>query len=295
MKQIGFIGQFGYQALPFLAGEGGGRASYVAQAVHFNGTVTLANASLSTSSVSVLSWAGWFKGAMAPNDGALVCTGGSGFTCQLNGEGCLIISLASESGRTGVITDLITDEVWHHVLFCGRTDAEMPETNVLVVVVDGVVIDAEKTYGGLGPFEIDLGAFPIFIGSDGDGNGPLIVDVADLWFAPGVSLLDGGTIPLGTIRKFIDAEGKPVDLGVDGSTPTGTAPAMFFSGDAIGFASNKGTGGVFILTGTLIDADASEPVQVGGGGGGALEWLLAAGAWNDTGVWDDAAVWKDTL
>jgi hypothetical protein len=37
------------------------------------------------------------------------------------------------------------------------------------------------------------------------------------------------------------------------------------------------------------------PFLAGGGGGGALEWLLAAGAWNDTGVWDDAAVWKDTL
>lgn len=32
-------------------------------------------------------------------------------------------------------------------------------------------------------------------------------------------------------RKFIDASGEPVDLGSDGSTPTGTQPLWFWGGD----------------------------------------------------------------
>jgi hypothetical protein len=28
-------------------------------------------------------------------------------------------------------------------------------------------------------------------------------------------------------------------------------------------------------------------------GPGGPAWILANGAWNDTGVWDDAADWKD--
>lgn len=58
-------------------------------------------------------------------------------------------------------------------------------------------------------------------------------------------------------RKFIDVSGNPVDLGADGSTPTGTAPLVYFSRrtgdtpDAI--AVNRGTGGAFTLTGTLAD------------------------------------------
>lgn len=44
-------------------------------------------------------------------------------------------------------------------------------------------------------------------------------------------------------RKFISASGKPVDLGADGSTPTGTAPLIYLSGAAASFATNKGSGG----------------------------------------------------
>ena len=62
-------------------------------------------------------------------------------------------------------------------------------------------------------------------------------------------------------RKFISASGKPVNLGSDGSLPTGTSPIIFFDlapGDAVStFASNKGTGGGFTLTGSLVEASTS--------------------------------------
>ena len=59
-------------------------------------------------------------------------------------------------------------------------------------------------------------------------------------------------------RKFIDAAGKPVDLGSDGSTPTGTASLIFFSGETDSWHTNKGSGGGFTETGALTDA-ASTP------------------------------------
>lgn len=59
-------------------------------------------------------------------------------------------------------------------------------------------------------------------------------------------------------RKFIDASGNPVDLGVDGSVPTGRPPIIFlknYSGDsASAFATNRGSGGNFTITGSLDSA-----------------------------------------
>lgn len=62
-------------------------------------------------------------------------------------------------------------------------------------------------------------------------------------------------------RKFISADGKPVNLGIDGSLPTGTAPIVFFHLDPAeapaDFATNRGTGGSFSITGTLTAGSSS--------------------------------------
>lgn len=58
-------------------------------------------------------------------------------------------------------------------------------------------------------------------------------------------------------RKFISDAGKPVDLGVDGSTPTGTQPLIYLSGPTVDWHTNKGTGEGFTETGELTDATDS--------------------------------------
>jgi hypothetical protein len=62
-------------------------------------------------------------------------------------------------------------------------------------------------------------------------------------------------------RKFITTSGKPAYLGADGSIPTGTAPIMYHhldNGEAVAnFATNRGTGGNFTITGTLDTASTS--------------------------------------
>lgn len=55
-------------------------------------------------------------------------------------------------------------------------------------------------------------------------------------------------------RKFISEYGKPVSLGTNGETPTGTTPVAFFDGDSSTFQNNKGSGGNPILYGSLTNS-----------------------------------------
>lgn len=62
-------------------------------------------------------------------------------------------------------------------------------------------------------------------------------------------------------RKFIGADGKPVDLGATGETPTGTAALVYLHLDdgetATNLAINRGTGGNFTVTGALATCASS--------------------------------------
>ena len=82
-------------------------------------------------------------------------------------------------------------------------------------------------------------------------------EVADLWFDPTYMDITDSANRL----KFIDGDGKPVDLGDDGSEPTGSSPVLYQSKregeDADDFATNKGTGGDITLTGPLADGSSS--------------------------------------
>lgn len=60
-----------------------------------------------------------------------------------------------------------------------------------------------------------------------------------------------------TRLKFRNAGGKPVNLGSDGSIPTGGSPIQYFSGATVDWHTNKGTGGGFTENGTLTTASTS--------------------------------------
>lgn len=89
------------------------------------------------------------------------------------------------------------------------------------------------------------------VGAIPAGTGKLTGDLADLWIAPGV-YIDFSVEA--NRRLFIDAGGKPVDLGSDGSTPTGTAPLMFFTNPTATWHTNAGSGGGFTENGAITDA-----------------------------------------
>lgn len=91
--------------------------------------------------------------------------------------------------------------------------------------------------------------------------------VATTGISPGAQLFDGGLAELwfdttyidlsveANRRKFIDADGKPVNLGDTGELPTGSAPLIYLRVEdgaaASTFATNLGTGGNFSITGSL--------------------------------------------
>ena len=96
------------------------------------------------------------------------------------------------------------------------------------------------------------------IGALVGGTSKLNGCIADFYYAPNqyldFSIADNR-------RKFISADGKPVNLGTDGSLPTGTAPIIYFHLDPAeapaDFATNRGTGGNFSITGALTAGSTS--------------------------------------
>lgn len=94
------------------------------------------------------------------------------------------------------------------------------------------------------------------VGARSDSSLKFNGDLADLYINFGESLdLSNST----NRRKFISAGLAPVDLGVDGSTPTGTAPIIYQHGSTASWHTNDGTGGGFTLNGTLTDAGSNPP------------------------------------
>jgi hypothetical protein len=93
-----------------------------------------------------------------------------------------------------------------------------------------------------------------WIGTDNTTTPRGDFDIADLWHAR--TRIDLSVEA--NRRKFRSAAGKPVNLGSDGSTPTGSAPLIYQSGSVAAWHTNKGSGGGFTLTGTLT-ASADSP------------------------------------
>lgn len=63
----------------------------------------------------------------------------------------------------------------------------------------------------------------------------------------------------GNRAKFRSTGGKPVDLGADGSTPTGTAPIIYLKSVAASFGTNSGTGGDFTVNAGPFTTASSSP------------------------------------
>lgn len=89
------------------------------------------------------------------------------------------------------------------------------------------------------------------IGANPDGSAKFDGCIAELWFT--TTYIDFSSES--NRRKFISATGKPVDLGANGSTPTGSQPLVYQrvakGAAASTFATNLGTGGNFSITGSL--------------------------------------------
>jgi hypothetical protein len=141
---------------------------------------------------------------------------------------------------------------WRHLLIAW--DRSIPVSSLYVgdtsdqTVVDNDTFTADYTYPDW------------VVGATADGTIKFNGCLAELYFAPGQYLDFSVTA---NRRKFISAAGKPVSLGRFGEYPlNGIRPLVYQSlrkGEAVAnFATNRGTGGNFSITGTL-DTGSTSP------------------------------------
>ncbi len=248
---------------------GGGGGGYVAKAVHLSGTALFDIASLIAPADSGFnSGLMWFKFHANPQDQ------GRMFQLDPNGNFTNNLALVSDQGPSAGYSNLIFEDgagnsninprfvdtglpidVWHSLLW--STNTNLPAGQKIAKVYVDDVDQGELPSDTFDAFLMSFNGKEFAFLQDGFGDG-YIGDASDCWIAPGQSLLTAGDINVTTRRKFVTAANKPVDLGADGSTPTGTSPAIFFSGDATTYGQpNLGTGGAFTLTGTLTNASTS--------------------------------------
>ena len=129
-------------------------------------------------------------------------------------------------------------EGWVHVMIAW--DLATPEAYMYIGDVSDEAAGATKSDGTI---DYTRGDWSVGASTGGgfDYNGCL----SEIWFDD--FFIDPSVTA--NRRKFIDAAGKPVNLGADGSTPTGASPLIYMPGGDP--ADNKGTGGNFTITGNL--------------------------------------------
>lgn len=162
------------------------------------------------------------------------------------------------SNTTTFQGSMTQDAEWHHIAMAWDTDfAAGSRTRQMVIDGGPIVITSVNDVGAA--FNVDLdkpGGCSInntgFFGTT--WVGPITaIEMAELYvnFAEHVDLSR-----LSNIAKLRNpVTGKPVYLGTDGALLTGTAPAIYLRVDggaeASSFATNRGTGGNFTITGSL--------------------------------------------
>ena len=146
---------------------------------------------------------------------------------------------------------------WHHII-CSWDTNFIAGSKLMKMVVDGAT-ESPSISDVAVAFNVDYTVTEWNIGARSDGVALYDGCLAELYFNS-VTYLD--VTQAANLAKWRTVGGKPEDLGVDGSTPTGTAPIVYQriadGAAASSFATNLGSGGNFSITGTL-DTGSSSP------------------------------------
>ena len=126
--------------------------------------------------------------------------------------------------------------------------------------LDHLFVDGsdDETVGGNTDDTLDHTSANWVVGGRQDGTTLYTGDMAELWFEDG--LYTDFSVEANRL-KWRTSAGKPVNLGADGSNPTGTSPIVYLSirtGQAASeFFTNRGTGGDFTDQGSIAIASTS--------------------------------------
>lgn len=232
-------------------------AAYTAQGVNFDGTTYFFGTTNTpfTGAVDGTSCliSFWFK--MQGNDGAtqdlFLNDLGDGLTIIRSNTNLWRITGVS-SGAATVFqavsnTTFTTPDSWHHLLFARNASTPL-------LYIDGASdVSATTTNAGNVAYS-DAGTYSM--GASAGAGFKCSLDIADLYI--GMNQFLDISSPA-NLAKF-NVGGHPVDLGSDGSTPTGTAPVGYFSGAVATWHVNKGTGGnLFTAAAGALAASSTNP------------------------------------
>ena len=242
-----------------LVAAGGGGGAFPVNAVHFDGVNDwLSKATVLTGAVDNADFliSSWFK-VDEGTDGATHNL----FTDPLarlfllrNGNNNIVLRFVDAADvklwtwASTLVFSTVVNIGWNHVLLSART-AATPLTHKYINDASHAGTDLDGPLTGT----IDWTKIELGIGASFAGGGKMKGDMSEFYMTN--EFLDLSVVA--NRRKFIDASGFPVDLGADGSTPTGTAPLIYQSGDTVSWHTNKGSGGGFTENGALTDAATS--------------------------------------
>lgn len=145
-----------------------------------------------------------------------------------------------------------TDGNWHSLNVSWDTNFTAGDKLMKVYIDDAAA--SGSLSDGSGAFSVGYVAANWTIGARVAGGQKFNGCLAEIYFAIGQYLDFSNST---NRRKFVSALNKPVDLGVDGSLPTGSQPIVYLNNPAVSFGTNKGSGGDFSIVGSLDPASSS--------------------------------------
>eukprot|EP00873_Tetraselmis_striata_P009282 jgi/Tetstr1/429546/TSEL_019450.t1 len=227
----------------------------ISAAVDFDGTNDSLVGTTGTAFSKVGTVSMWFKwdGAIAGNSRLISSSGVIGpdnivVRTAASDNALRVYCSGSATAVTAVGATAVNDSSWHHFIMSWDT-----ANSVFHMYLD----DADDVSGtpSLNDINVLWSASSFYIGSR-DGADFMHGCMAELYAT--TEYLDLSVEA--NRRKFISATGAPVSLGADGSTPTGTQPLIYMSGEAANWNAGKnfGSWSDFTVTGALTDC-ASTP------------------------------------
>lgn len=166
-------------------------------------------------------------------------------------------SATNELVRLNSTITLTADGNWHHVLVsCDK--AVEGRAHLFIDGVDRLstaIFLSDEVDGNVEEIDLARGEWSVGAAVLGDGNTDFNGCLSELW-------MDDVYIDFSiqaNREKFRSAAGKPVDLGSDGSTPTGSAPGLYLKSPFGAFTVNSGGGGDMVKKGTTALTECIAP------------------------------------
>lgn len=237
-------------------------SGYTANAVDFTPATlgTLALSGVADSSTGIISTYVRLDGGDGTNMTILSARAGTTDVVRLSrgGANTFILNLSDAAGTsacsmTSTVGTFTSGSAWLHVLLAWDTNFSAGN-KILQMYIDDATMSPSKSDGNPA-FNVDYTPTSWAIGSRTDIAQQFDGCLAEFYFAPGQYLDISNSA---NRLKFRSSANRPVNIGLTGDLPTGTAPAVYLNNPAASFTTNKGTGGNFtVVTGALATASSA--------------------------------------